>query len=99
MIERNYESFDDVIFYNAAEKNRNKAIKYVLLLSLTNGLKGNALKSYLGNLDVCIKGAKVNYKNILKARKVFAKEGKLGLLQPFYGERGVKMAWQCVECD
>ena len=70
MIERNYESFDDVIFYNAAEKNKNKAIKYVLLLSLTNGLKGSALKSYLQNLDVTVKGAKANYKNILKARKV-----------------------------
>jgi intergrase/recombinase len=93
MIERNYESFDDVIFYNAIEKNKNKAIKYVLLLSLTKGLKGNALKSYLQNLDVTVKGAKVNYKNILKARKIFAKEGKLGLLQPFYGERGVKICF------
>ena len=93
MIERNYESFDGVIFYNAAEKNKNKAIKYVLLLSLTKGLKGNTLKSYLQNLDVTVKGAKVNYKNILKARKVFAKEGKLGLLQPFYGERGVKICF------
>ena len=93
MIERNYESFDDVIFYNAAEKNKNKAIKYVLLLSLTKGLKGNTLKSYLQTLNVSIKGAKVNYKNILKARKVFAKEGKLGLLQPFYGERGVKICF------
>ena len=93
MIERNYESFDDVIFYNAIEKNKNKAIKYVLLLSLTKGLKGKALKSYLQNLNVSIKGAKANYKNILKARKVFAKEGQLGLLQPFYGERGVKICF------
>lgn len=93
MIERDYESFGDVIFYNAAEKNKNKAIKYVLLLSLTNGLKGNALKSYLRNLNITVKGAKANYKNILKARKIFAKEGKLGLLQPFYGERGVKICF------
>ncbi len=93
MIERNYESFGDVIFYNAAEKNKNKAIKYILLLSLTKGLKGNALKSCLQNLNVTVKGAKVNYKNILKARKIFAKEGKLGLLQPFYGERGVKICF------
>ena len=64
MIERNYESFDDVIFYNAAERNKSKAIKYVLLQSMTKGLKGNALKSYLQNLDVTVKGAKVNYKNI-----------------------------------
>ena len=70
-----------------------KAIKYVLLLSLTKGLKGNALKSYLQNLDVTVKGAKVNYKNILKARSIFEKEGKLGLLQPFYGERGVKICF------
>jgi len=93
MIERDYESCGDVIFYNAAEKNKNKAIKYVLLLSLTNGLKGNTLKSYLRNLNVTVKGAKVNYANILKARKIFAKEGKLGLLQPFYGERGVKICF------
>lgn len=93
MIERDYENYGDVIFYNATEKNRNKAIKYVLLLALTEGLKGKALKSYLQNLNVTIKGAKANYANILKARKIFAKEGKLGLLQPFYGERGVKICF------
>ena len=39
MIERNYESFDDVIFYNAAEKNKNKAILLLIFIfyDLENG--------------------------------------------------------------
>jgi len=93
MIERDYESFDDFIFYNAAEKNKKQAIKYILMLSLTQGLKGKALKSYLENRTVIAKEPKINYTNLLKARKIFAKEGKLGLLQPFYGERGVKICF------
>ncbi|MEI8128835.1 MAG: hypothetical protein WCG95_04370 [bacterium] len=93
MLERDYENFGDVIFYNAAEKNKKQALRYILLLTLTQGLRGNGLKEYLNNWNLTAKESKVSYQNLLKARKIFAKEGKLGLLQPLKGKRGVPICF------
>lgn len=90
MKERTYRSMDDFIFWHAPEKNTKRAMKYILLILATEGLRGKELKEYLHNWNLTADEARVSYSSLMHARKLYAKEGQLGLLKP-YGKRGVKI--------
>ena len=93
MKEKQYQSMEDYIFLNAPEKNKKRAVKYILLLMLTRGLRGNELKAYLWNWNLKAKTAQVSYASLMKARKIFENEGKLGLLKPYGRKRGIKICF------
>lgn len=93
MKEKQYQSMEDYIFHNAPDKNKKRAVKYILLLMLTRDLRGNHLKAYLWNWNLKAKEARVTYASLMKARKIFEKEGKLGLLKPYGRKRGIKICF------
>lgn len=93
IISKQYKSVEDQIFFSAPEKNKKRALKYILLLMMTRGLKGNALKAYLWNWNLTANEARVSYSSLIHARKVFEAEGKLGLLKPYGRKKGVKICF------
>lgn len=84
----NWQTEEDRIFFSAPEWAKKKALKYILLIKATKGLRGKELKEFIEKWNEGSKEARTSYQSLLRARRTFYSQGKTALLAKYGKHKG-----------